>query len=236
MAWRRWNDDFVSIAMRSWSSTMPRTRPDAEVTGKCLTPDRACPTEFTTRTLSGHRERGSRHHRGHGLVARQTLGHYPRTKIAVGHNPDRTTQVHDEGTRTIRGHQLSRLANRRRWWADGRGAANGVANGLAKIVPGCFARWTRTQVVAIFEDESRDVAQRSRARQYLRSGRRRNRYVSVSSAARASKPVGRPDNIDACPNISPISKRSSTCPSLTTSTEPVRITRRTRRDLHPGRR
>jgi len=38
MAWRRWNDDFVSIAMRSWSSTMPRTRPDAEVTGKCLTP------------------------------------------------------------------------------------------------------------------------------------------------------------------------------------------------------
>jgi len=25
MAWRRWNDDFVSIAMRSWSSTMPRT-------------------------------------------------------------------------------------------------------------------------------------------------------------------------------------------------------------------
>jgi len=43
------------------------------------------------------------------------------------------------------------------------------------------------------------------------------RYSVESSAARASKPVGRPDNIDACPNSSPAPSTSSTLPSLTIS-------------------
>ena len=32
------NDDLFSTATRSWSSTIPMTRPVGEVTGKCLTP------------------------------------------------------------------------------------------------------------------------------------------------------------------------------------------------------
>jgi hypothetical protein len=55
------------------------------------------------------------------------------------------------------------------------------------------------------------------------SGMRRH---TVSSAARASKPVGSPEIIEACPNSSPGPSRSRTRPSWRTSTEPVRTIHR----------
>ena len=110
--------------------------------------------------------------------------------------------------------------------AHDRRGSDGGAHRLSELIP---RRFRRTVPIAggagpQGAGESRNAV--PRPGQHSEATSAGIRYVSVSSAARASKPGGRPDSIDAWPNISPGPMRSRTRPSLTTSTAPDRITRR----------
>ena len=216
----------ASAAARSASSTTPRTRPVAETTGRWRIPRSSMSSSASAPVRSADTVTA-------GAVMAAATG-------SSADMPSAITRV--RRSRSVRIPSPSRRRRRRRTSPRPRSSAappsrivvsgaqttSGRRTSASHRLVGRVGRLLagRAQAPAV-QQRARQVAQRLGPSQRWR-GRRRPGCAdrSCRSCARAVKPVGRPDSIEACPKSSPTPSRSSVRPSRTSSTAPLRTTRR----------
>ena len=173
----------------------------------------------------GRHRHGRRGHGGRdGIVGGHAVGDHARAQVAIGEDPEPIhATLDDDARRPGRGHALRRRPDRRVRRADHERAAHECLHRLVGRVGRLLAGLAQAPAI---QQRARQVAQRLGPSQVGRATSAGIRRQVVSSCARAVKPAGRPDSIEACPKSSPTPSRSSVRPSRTSSTAPLRTTRR----------